>query len=61
MGTVLTSNEKFEIVREGRVHRLIVRGVCYEDENTYSCVVGDTQSVATISVAGMVVLLPCDL
>jgi hypothetical protein len=47
----LRSGEKYDIKSEGCKRSLIVKNVSFEDEAKYSCVAGDSKSVAGLSCA----------
>ena len=53
-GQVLETSSKYEIVEEGTARSLIVHDLKPEDVGSFSCVVGDVESVAQLNVEGKI-------
>lgn len=51
-GQVLETGTKYEIIEEGTARSLVVHDLLPEDVGTFSCVVGDLETVAQLNVEG---------
>ena len=58
-GQVVETSNKFEIVEEGNARSLIVHDLKPEDAGSFSCVVGDVESVAQLNVEGEEIIDKC--
>lgn len=52
-GEKIEVGPKYEIKEDGKKRVLVVHDISPEDEGNFSCVVGDSESVATLNVEGL--------
>ena len=51
-GQKLTTDKKYEIVIDKKVHKLIIHNVTLQDKAEYSCILGETSTWAKLNVEG---------
>ena len=51
-GQKIEVSPKYEIQEDGKRQVLVIHDISPKDEGNFSCVVGDAESVATLSVEG---------
>lgn len=52
-GSEITSDERTEIINEGKVHKLRIKNITAEDTAEYRCFVGELYTESNLTVEGM--------